>query len=335
MGKTPWAKGRCLGIATPTFLALASIVLIGLVSYLVNQQIAQTTASSSCPSSSPCEVGTATKIDGHTACQYHTLASGSSCSSTCFTNTAAGRCNAKHVCVPNDPTTCPGYCRFNNSDTTISGVPTEFDSADCAGKLSFNSFYQWDTPQSSDYPWNWLYYSNYDPECSALGGCTWFASKVVVFQVNNNPGWLTTDATTKSCYDFINTTKPEGCFSITSFDLPPTMANILYRNSLAGFITGLSNQSNYEIMASTCVYRYQCGPSNSSVYTDPFYQQGSKRSVEGQHHHPLMAAAMKHHDPLMRPTMMQFAQASIYHAPAKLAKVVAYAKEMGVVDESQ
>ncbi len=214
---------------------------------------------------------------------------GSACDSTCHVDGTATTCQDANVCGSDDPTTCLGYCAIDPADSD--GSIYQFAHPDCADKFPFKDFYKWDTALSSALPDNWIYYSDYEPDCSVYGGCRGYGMQMqLVMQGGTNTDVFAHTSTMVDCIEFLNLTNSE-CIQAQTIPLQSDIATPFFVNIFQPPYSP-TNISDWRLQGNMCIYSYKCGTDNTTALTDPTYLQGKKRT--------LGSAATGEPDPLFR-----------------------------------
>ncbi len=253
-------------------IASLAIVIVILVNVRDIQDNRLPVISSACPQGT-CQSGMAITAGGATYCQSYTHTVGTPCTSTCYTTDAATTCNGTQACVSSDPTTCLGYCTITNYDVPL----TQFDAVECMDKFVFYDFFKWDTPTSSSSYLDWVFYSDYAPECASFFGCLGYATLLRIFIPDaSTTDWLVANTVTLTCEDILNMTN-KACIQSWGLLMNEEISTPLYRNIFQSHTP--TNLSAYRFQAQTCQYWYKCGIVNETALVDPVNLLGDKRSL--------------------------------------------------------
>ncbi len=270
-------KHLFIGLAGGIFAALVALLIMeGLHfgEFLAVRDNGFPVVDTACPQGDTCQTGMSIKSAGVKHCQIYNDTIGTACASACYVDGTTTTCDAYQLCGSPDSTACKGAC-----------VPTEYDhplfqieSPDCTGFLTFFDFFMWDTATSSADLLNWVFYSDYAPECHAIFGCQGYASYIMAYMPGAGSGsWATQEPMQLGCLDILNMTNKE-CIHSTSFQLIENISTPLYRTILQPGTDG--NISDWRFQVNACIYWYKCGVVNASALTDPVNLIGpTKRSL--------------------------------------------------------
>lgn len=250
-------------------------VIVGLLSYVVHKTRAKQSAGCSgsdtslvvdnaaCPPHDKrgCQSGALfTTSDGSTQlCDYVNHAVGTSCESACHVDGTSTTCTADGYCASPDPTTCLGYCETEEPSDEASS------SEDCNGAFTFLDYFKYGGSESSCNRLNWLYYSDFEPECHKIEGCRAYAT--VMQFLSTASVWLTTQpGSYPGCLDFLNMTN-SGCVRAYRLNFTEEFANKFFRSILEQ-LGGETWTGDY-YSGYGCIYTYTCGVRNETFMTDP------------------------------------------------------------------
>jgi hypothetical protein len=286
-----WTPSVVAIAATIVFCVIAVTIVLGLVSRLVHlvlleKEIIPLVDNAACPPANDrgCQAGAViTAAGGEGLCQYYDYGVGTSCSSACYVDGTATLCDSQHNCSNANSTACLGYC-----DALGGSIVYEPD--DCEGKLTFLKFFSNTVDDGvSKNPYNWLQYTEYDPECWADGGCTWY-STILEYRSTQEELTVQQAAFFTSCLDVLNMTNSE-CISARRIDFTDDFAARFYKNAYV---------SEDQYQGYGCIYSYACGPHNVTWMEDPDYLYDEKKRVVGDVssslHSRYATATMSHFD---------------------------------------
>jgi hypothetical protein len=279
--KAPWSpiSEETLRIIEIVFWVAVVGTLLGLVAYLFHatpvmtpsdcpgggtaSDATPTTDNAACPPRDErgCQSGALfTTSDDTQLCDYVNHAVGTSCTSACHVEDTETACTADGACDSDDPTTCLGYC-----ETDAPSDESSQNSASCEGKLTFLPYFLWGGEESSCDGQNWLYYSNFTPECHKIEGCRWFSTVVQLLATQAN--WYTLQASTyPGCLDMLNMTNV-GCIRAYRINFTETFANTLFHGVFDPDPDLRNPQFRYSGYG--CIYNYACGVRNETYMSDP------------------------------------------------------------------
>ncbi len=271
-------KHLFIGLAGGIFAALiALLVMTGILlgEFIAVRDNGFPMVDTACPQGDTCQTGMSIKSAGVKHCQVYNDTIGTACSSACYVADTATTCDSYGLCGSSNSTACKGACVATSYDFPL----VEFNSPSCEDLLTFFDFFVWNTATSSSSLLQWVFYSDYSPDCNSIFGCRGYASYIMAYL----PGvsavdWSTNAPSELNCLDILNMTNKE-CIQSKSFLLSEDISTPLYRTILQPFT--VTNLSTWRFQVNACLYWYKCGVINASALTDPVNLLGeiTKRSL--------------------------------------------------------
>lgn len=276
MTMSPFSLFVAVGL---TLACILGVIVMIEMSWIVHSTVTtgKWEPSSKCPAGT-CKSGLAFVKQGTVeGCTTINDLPGTTCSDECHATGASLTCNAEQECTSTDPTTCRGYCLI---DDPVSNYAYEQNSAECQDKLVFRNYHMWNTSTSSEYHMEWLYYSDYPPECTAHLGCTWYSWRAKAFYDEGFPEDLTIpNIGVAQCLEFLNMTNM-GCITAYPISIESALSTPVWRE-IPAIIDNFNNISEVHFITEMCVYSYTCFTRNESFFSDPDFLRGEtkKRAV--------------------------------------------------------
>lgn len=202
---------------------------------------------------------------------------GSTCTSPCCITDAEATCNGQQECVCDDED-CEGYCVI---DQDLAFTIYQEDAPGCEDKFAFKAFFKPNvTAASSSEQTQWSRYTDFPFLCSAQGGCTAYATEILLFTDSTaNTSWdQPFPGFVGTCANYLNMTTASACIRSEEIMLDSAIATPLFR-ALLGQWNPLVNWTTVTFVGRACVFQYKCGITNTSAYLDPQYLKAKKRQI--------------------------------------------------------
>lgn len=257
-------------VATILVVALVAVT-VALTSVVLTRQVTYEKSAACVRAHEPCKQSVLTTVGDLSICQVFEKPIGADCDSACYVTGTPTTCDGTGACLSTNASACLGHCTSEFQD----GI-TELNHPGCEDKFVFKNFSSWNTSSSSKDSRDWLYYTDYVPDCNAWTGCMAYATYFkLTFDDKAPSDWYVSRYTGKTCVDFLNMTSTE-CIESFAIPIEESIATPFMRAVLNNTI--VLNLTNWHAQADACIYYYKCVQPNMTALTDPVNLRG-KRSV--------------------------------------------------------
>lgn len=280
--------GNIMNATTKWVLALAvlavalGIVNMGMLASLVhwiNRPATTTAKGAYCDSNQECVVDVSVRADtGVTYCVRYPAATNTACTeaAACYVADTPLTCDGNGTCSNPDPTTCLGYCPYNETGGAVfyeTQNGAHYTEACNAGLFPFQPY--WSDPINKGDTLIVSSVSEHEGPACIAQQCT-FSGIQLQLEVENTTSaiWAFSTPLTPSCdamLDWTNETVTSGCIQSQELRLDSAFLVHYFDIFLPGSLAGAAGR--------VCTYWYGCATQNATNYYDPMNLGSKKRGL--------------------------------------------------------